>query len=85
MLYYGSNLRKDHKMSNNKKTIKEPKQPKDWSWLVGILKLVLAFAEVIATYVFATQDNKILWGVGAVLGIHAAILFARAFIFKTKV
>jgi hypothetical protein len=65
--------------------VKQPKQPLDWSWLVGILTLVLAFAEVVATYVFATQDNKVLWGVGTVLGIHAAILFARAFIFRTKV
>lgn len=69
-------------MGNNKKTITEPKQPKDFSWLIGILKLILAFAEVIATYVFATQDNRILWGVGVVLGIHAAILFGTAFMLK---
>jgi hypothetical protein len=65
-----------------KKQAKPIKQPTDWSWFTGLLNLVLALAEVVATYVFATQDNKVLWGVAIILGLDAAVKFTNAFIVK---
>lgn len=46
----------------------------------GLYSLAVALTELSSTYVFATQDNKVLWVLAVVLGIDAAQRLARAFI-----
>lgn len=46
----------------------------------GFYSLVIALTELASTYVFVTQDNKVLLPLAVVLGIDAAQRFARAFI-----
>ena len=43
----------------------------------GLLSLAVALAELASTYVFATQDNQVLWGLALVLGLDAAQRLAR--------
>lgn len=47
---------------------------------LGLLSLVVALAELAATYIFATQDNHTLYALAFVLGVDAAQRFARAFV-----
>lgn len=67
-------------MKNNKQqeTVKVEKTNK-LNYL-GLLSLTVAMAEVAATYVFATQENEVLWGIAVVLGLDAAQRLARAFV-----
>ena len=46
----------------------------------GLYSLAVALTELASTYVFATQDNKVLWVLAVVLGIDAAQRLARAFV-----
>ena len=43
----------------------------------GLLALTVALAERASTYVFATQDNKVLWVLAVILGIDAAQKLGR--------
>jgi hypothetical protein len=59
------------------------KQPNTNAWL-GAWSMLLAFAEIITVYTFATQNNEILWVIAGLIGIDALIRFASAFIFNKK-
>lgn len=62
---------------NNKET---PKKSKSNINLYGLLDLVVALAELASTYVFVTQDNRILLPLAVVLGLDCAQRFTRKFI-----
>lgn len=66
-------------MSKTTKTDKAPKSKKNINWM-GLLSLSVALAELASTYVFATQDNKVLWALAVILGADAAQRLARAFV-----
>lgn len=63
-------------MSKTTKTDKAPKSKKNINWM-GLLSLSVALAELASTYVFATQDNKVLWALAVILGIDAAYKLGR--------
>lgn len=64
---------------STKQTDKAPKSKKNINWM-GLLSLSVALAELASTYVFATQDNKVLWALAVILGADAAQRLARAFV-----
>ena len=62
--------------TNKTEAVKAPKNKKSINY-VGLLSLTVALAELASTYVFATQDNKVLWVLAGILGIDAAQRLAR--------
>lgn len=69
--------------SKNNKPVQAEKPKKDRNIkgkVSGFYSLVIALAELATTYVFVTQDNKILLPLAVVLGLDAAQRFARAFV-----
>lgn len=63
-------------MSKSTKTEKAEKPKKNINW-VGLPILAIALIELASTYVFATQDNKVLWVLGGGLLIDASIRLGR--------
>lgn len=57
------------------------KQKTSINW-AGLPVVVHLIAELIAVYTFVTQDNQLLIGVGAILGVHAAWTLATKFMVK---
>lgn len=51
----------------------------NWTGLPTVVHLI---AELIAVYTFVTQDNQLLIGVGAILGLHAAYQLASKFMVR---
>ncbi len=70
------------KQKNNKPVQAEkPKKDRNIKGKMnGLYSLIVALAELASTYVFVTQDNKILLPLAVVLGLDAAQRFARAFV-----
>lgn len=79
LLYWGyiNKRRKGTDMKSTKQT-EAPKSKKNINW-AGLYSLAVALAELGSTYVFATQDNKVLWGLAVVLGVDCTQRLARAF------
>lgn len=48
--------------------------------LGGLYSLSIALAEIATAYIFATQDNKVLWVLAGVLGFDAAQRLAYKFL-----
>jgi hypothetical protein len=63
-----------------KQTKDTPKVSKKNINLYGLLDLAVALSELATVYVFATQDNQVLWVLAAVLGADCAQRFARKFV-----
>lgn len=63
-------------MSKSTKQTEAPKSKKKLNY-TGLLVLAVALAELASVYVFATQDNKVLWVLAAILGIDAAQKLGR--------
>lgn len=70
------------KQKNNKvEKVEKPKKDRNIKGKAnGFYSLIVALAELASTYVFVTQDNKILLPLAVVLGLDAAQRFARAFV-----
>lgn len=69
-------------MTKSNKQTAEPKSAKtsiNWTGLPTVVHLI---AELIAVYTFVTQDNQLLIGVGAILGLHAAYQLASKFMVR---
>lgn len=77
----------------NKTTNEAPKSKKNinflWyqNWmpvikkpLAGLYCLAIALAELAAVYIFATQDNRVLWILAGILGVDCAQRLASKFI-----
>lgn len=66
------------------KTTKEaPKAKKNYNIkakLAGLYCLAIALAELAAVYIFATQDNRVLWILAGVLGVDSAQRLASKFV-----
>lgn len=61
----------------------EPKAKKNYNIkakLAGLYCLAIALAELAAVYIFATQDNRVLWILAGVLGVDCAQRLASKFI-----
>lgn len=70
-------------MTKSNKPAEAPKAKKNINFkakFAGLYSLTIALAELATTYVFATQDNKVLWVLAGVLGLDAAQRLARAFV-----
>lgn len=68
--------------STNKKAVTDTaKTSINWT---GLPKVVHLIAELIAVYTFTTQDNQLLVGVGAILGLHAAYQLASKFMVNSN-
>lgn len=46
----------------------------------GLYSLMIVLAEIATAYIFATQDNKVLWVLAGVLGFDAAQRLAYKFL-----
>lgn len=57
------------------------KQKTSINW-AGIPAVVFLVANIITTYVFVTQDNKVLIGVGAVHGLYTAWTLGAKFVVR---
>lgn len=77
MSVYQINVEGINDMSKDKTNKEAPKKSKKNINYVGLLSLTVALAELASTYVFATQDNKVLWALAVILGIDAAQRLAR--------
>lgn len=66
------------------KTTKEaPKPKKNYNIkakLAGLYCLAIALAELATVYIFATQDNRVLWILAGVLGVDSAQRLASKFV-----
>lgn len=69
-------------MSKTNKTT-EPKAKKNYNIkakLAGLYCLAIALAELATVYIFATQDNRVLWILAGVLGVDSAQRLASKFV-----
>ena len=70
-------------MTKSNKT-NEPKAPKKQlnikSKALGLYSLIIGVAEIVTIYMFATQDNQVLWVLAGVFTIDAACRFGSKFI-----
>lgn len=67
----------------NEASAKASKPKKDYnimSKLAGLYCLAIALAELATVYIFATQDNKVLWILAGVLGVDSAYRLASKFV-----
>ena len=63
-------------MTKSTKTEKAVKPKKNINW-IGLPVLAIALIELSSVYVFATQDNKVLWVLGGGLLVDASIRLGR--------
>ena len=69
------------KSTNKTPKVEKPKKDRNVKGkMTGLYSLIVALAELMATYVFVTQDNRSLLPLAVVLGIDASQRLARAFI-----
>lgn len=83
MSVYQLNVEGINDMTKSTKQTDAPKSTKKTDVkgkAAGLYSLAVALTELASTYVFATQDNKVLWVLAVVLGIDAAQRLARAFV-----
>lgn len=76
MSVYQLNVEGINDMTKSTKQTEAPKSKKKLNY-TGLLVLAVALAELASVYVFATQDNKVLWALAVILGIDAAQKLGR--------
>lgn len=69
-------------MTKSKKAVADTadKKTTKFNW-AGFPVVIHLLAELIAVYTFVTQQNKVLLGVGFILGLHAAWQLATKFMY----
>lgn len=67
-------------MTKQKEAPKSKKSINFKQVFAGLYSLVIALAELASVYIFATQDNPILYPVAAVLGLDAAVRLTTKFV-----
>lgn len=83
MSVYQLNVEGINDMTKSTKQTDAPKSTKKTDVkgkAAGLYSLAVALTELASTYVFVTQDNKILLPLAVVLGVDCAQRFARAFL-----
>lgn len=80
MSVYQLNVEGINDMTKSTKQTDAPKSTKKTDVkgkAAGLYSLAVALTELASTYVFATQDNKVLWALAVILGIDAAYKLGR--------
>lgn len=80
MSVYQLNVEGINDMTKSTKQTDAPKSTKKTDVkgkAAGLYSLAVALTELASTYVFATQDNKVLWALAVILGIDAAQKLGR--------
>lgn len=83
VVYDGNAFTKQFKQKDNTmKSTNPTPTTNDEHAFVKMLKLALALTQLVTVYVFATQDNPVLWGLAAVHGIAAVVYFVQKNVLK---